>query len=106
MDDHFASTTGPDKQWLAGGIDILKSDTQGCELQVLRGARDTLRKTRVVLFEWQFDDVYGTPESLSEVDALLGDSGFRLWDIARIYKDLTNLRTLWVDFVYARPEAH
>jgi FkbM family methyltransferase len=105
LDDHFTHTEGPEAQWLADGIDILKSDTQGCDLQVLRGARGTLRKTRVVLFEWQFDDAYGTPESLAEVDALLSESGFRLWDIAHIYKDLKNLRTLWVDLVYARPAA-
>lgn len=72
---------------------------------MLRGARDTLSKTRVVLFEWLFDDIYGTPESLAEVHTLLSDSGFRLWDIAHIYKDLKSLRTLWVDLVYARPAA-
>lgn len=103
LDRHFSHTKGPEAQWLADGIDILKSDTQGSDLQVLRGARDTLSKTRVVLFEWQFDDVYGTPESLAAADSLLNVSGFRLWDIAHIYKDLKNLRTLWADLIYARP---
>jgi len=78
LDRHFSHTKGPEAQWLADGIDILKLDVQGSDLQVLRGACDTLSKTRVVLFEWQFDDVYGTPESLAEADSLLNVSGFRL----------------------------
>lgn len=102
LDSHFANVTGRELEWTVGGVDVLKIDTQGTALRVLRGARNTLRKTRVVLFEWQFDDVYGAPESLADVDALLNESGLRLWDIAHIYKDLTNLRTLWVDLVYAR----
>jgi len=102
LDSHFANVTGRELEWTVGGVDVLKIDTQGTALRVLRGARHTLKKTRVVLFEWQFDDVYGAPESLAEVDALLNESGLRLWDIAHIYKDLTNLRTLWVDLVYAK----
>ena len=88
------------------GLDILKIDTQGWELPVLQGAGEVLKKTKVVLTEWQFDDVYGTPPPLHELDKILGDAGFRLWDIAHIYKDLKNLRTLWVDLVYAKPNRY
>ena len=86
------------------GLDILKMDLQGWELAALRGAKEVLKKTKVVLTEWQFDDVYGTPPPLHELDKILSDAGFRLWDIAHIYKDLKNLRTLWVDLIYARPK--
>ena len=85
------------------GLDILKMDVQGWELPVLLGARELLKKTKVVLTEWNFDDVYGTPPPLHELDKILSDAGFRLWDIAHIYKDLKNLRTLWVDLIYAKP---
>jgi hypothetical protein len=90
---------------ISSGIDVLKSDTQGWELNVLAGAERTLSKTLVVLVEWQFDDVYGKPAPLWRLDALMSDQGFRLWDIAHIYKDISSLRTLWVDLIYARPSS-
>jgi hypothetical protein len=87
------------------GVDVLKSDTQGWELNVLRGAERTLSKTRVVLVEWQFDDVYGKPLPFWKLDELMSGLGFRLWDIAHLYKDLSSLRTLWADVIYARPSS-
>jgi len=102
LDDHFAETTGPDREWIRGGVDILKSDTQGHDLQVLRGANRVLQSTRVVLVEWQFDDVYGRPKPISELDSYLAKHAFRFWDVAHIYKDLTTLRTLWADLIYAK----
>ena len=91
------------KLFAENGLDILKIDTQGWEIPVLRGAKEVLKRTKVVLTEWQFDDVFGTPPPLHELDKILSNSGFRLWDIAHIYKDLKNLRTLWVDLIYAKP---
>ena len=91
------------KLFAENGLDILKIDTQGWEIPVLRGAKEVLKRTKVVLTEWQLDDVYGTPSPLHELDKILSDAGFRLWDIAHIYKDLKNLRTLWVDLIYAKP---
>lgn len=85
------------------GVDVLKIDTQGWELEVLRGASQILKQTKVVLTEWQFDDIYGQPPPIHELDKILSDAGFRLWDISHIYKDLTTMRTLWVDLVYAKP---
>lgn len=102
LDDHCEGSE-PENDWTKAGIDVLKSDTQGWELNVLRGASRVLARTKVVLVEWQFDDVYGTPPPLSQLDLTLVGAGFRFWDVAHVYKDLTSLRTLWVDLIYARP---
>jgi len=99
----IGSSFGAAKLYSKIGLDLLKIDTQGWELQVLNGARAVLANTKVVLTEWQFDDVYGTPPPLYELDEILSDAGFRLWDIAHVYKDLNSMRTLWVDLVYAKP---
>jgi FkbM family methyltransferase len=106
LDSVLASNPGSNatKVFAENGLDILKIDTQGWEIPVLRGSKEVLKRTKVVLTEWQFDDVYGTPPPLHELDKILSDAGFRLWDIAHIYKDLKNLRTLWVDLIYARPK--
>lgn len=102
LDRFLERSTEPVYDWVSGEIDILKSDTQGWDLNVLRGSRETLSRTRVVLVEWIFDDIYGRQIPLHELDKLMDDSGFQLWDVAHIYKELDSLRTLWVDLIYAR----
>ena len=105
LDSILTSDSGSQaaKLFAKTGLDILKIDTQGWEIPVLRGSKEVLKRTKVVLTEWQLDDVYGTPPPLHELDKILSDAGFRLSDIAHIYKDLKNLRTLWVDLIYAKP---
>jgi len=98
----IAESEGPDRLWSKNGVDLLKIDTQGWGMHVLRGAPRTLETTRVVLLKWQFEDIYGRPTPIGELDALMTAAGFRLWDIAHIYRDLKNLRTLWADLVYVR----
>lgn len=102
LDGHLESTS-PENRWFRNGVDLLKSDTEGWDLNVLRGARKTLKNTRVVIVEWHFDDIYGKPARLGELDSEMSAAGLKLWDIAHIYKDLTALRTLWVDLIFARP---
>ena len=60
-------------------------------------------ESRWSIVNWQFDDIYGQPPPLHELDKILSDAGFRLWDISHIYKDLKSMRTIWVDLIYARP---
>ena len=91
------------KKYREIGLELLKIDTQGWELSVLRGASKVLKNTKVVLTEWQFDDIYGQPPPIHELDKILSDAGFRLWDISQTYKDLKTMRTLWVDLIYAKP---
>jgi FkbM family methyltransferase len=104
LDDILTSFKNKSATWFnENGVDIFKIDTQGWELEVLRGATEVLKRTKVVLTEWQFDDIYGQPPPLHELDKILSDAGFRLWDISHIYKDLKTMRTLWVDLIYAKP---
>ena len=104
LDDILTSSKNKSATWFnENSVEILKIDTQGWELEVLHGATEVLKRTKVVLTEWQFDDIYGQPPPLHELDKILSDAGFRLWDISHIYKDLKTMRTLWVDLIYAKP---
>ncbi len=104
LDDILTSSKNKSATWFnENGVDIFKIDTQGWELEVLRGATEVLKRTKVVLTEWQFDDIYGQPPPLHDLDKNLSDAGFRLWDISHIYQDLKTMRTLWVDLIYAKP---
>lgn len=83
-------------------IDLLKIDTQGWDFYVLRGATESLKKTKAVLLEWQIDYIYGPSLPLYELDRLISQAGFYLFDVSHVYKDLANLRTLWTDLLYVR----
>jgi FkbM family methyltransferase len=108
LDAHFHNSDHEESNWIVDfeayprGIDLLKIDTQGWDYQVMRGALTVLDLIDVVIFEWQFDDIYGTPTPLHLADQLLCSKGLRLWDISHIYKCLNPLRSLWVDLIYVR----
>lgn len=61
--DEIASTAGP--------VALLKIDTEGWEVEVLRGSRATLARTRCVVLE------HHSPELLAGCTALLAEHGFR-----------------------------
>ena len=78
LDDILTSFKNKSATWLnENGVDIFKIDTQGWELEVLRGATEVLKRTKVVLTEWQFDDIYGQQPPIHELDKILSDAGFR-----------------------------
>src|SRR5258708_11370430 len=61
-------------------IDILKSDTQGFELEVFKGAERTIRANRIglIYFEIIFSDMYKNLPSFGDVYEFLTLHGFRL----------------------------
>lgn len=62
--------------------DTLRIDAQGYELEVLRGATDTLFRLSRVEVEIHDPEVYEGAASLEKIDALLGAAGFKRtsWD--------------------------
>ena len=83
---------------------LLKLDTQGLELRILQGARETLREVEVVLAETWVRPGYG-PDTplLADVVALLGKHGLAVVDFAGEYRDEHG--TLFAkDLLFARSE--
>ena len=64
---------------------LLKLDTQGTELDVLRGGLETLRHTRYVLSEMNNHSLYQPTCQYYEVDEYLRLHGFRLADVIVSY---------------------
>ena len=62
----------------AGPIDVLKIDVQGNELKVLRGARQSLRRTRLIWVEVSFRPLYDGSAVFSDVYDFLREHGFYL----------------------------
>jgi len=67
-------------------IDILKLDVQGAELDVLNGARNTLKKTKIIVVEQAVQSPYSGGSIYFEVDQFLRGAGFDLLDIVITYR--------------------
>jgi FkbM family methyltransferase len=92
-------------------IDILDLDTQGNELEILRGARDLVRAGVVVVrTEVEFSELYQRQPLFGNVDAFLRDLGFMLFDLScsRYRREkfpakmLTRGQLLWGNATYLR----
>lgn len=66
--------------------DGLKLDVQGAELEVLKGAAETLRRCRVVQVEVSFRKIYENAPLAHDIIAFFADQGFRIFDISTLYK--------------------
>lgn len=84
-------------------VDILKIDTQGYDLEVLRGATVQLAARRVgaVLLEVNFVPMYERQASFPDLHALLTGHGYRLVDFYN-HQRAAGV-TAWCDACYAAP---
>jgi FkbM family methyltransferase len=92
-------------------VDFLKVDTQGSELFVLEGARRTLRERATgVEVEVEFNPIYTDQPLFGDVDRLLRDAGFQLFDLRPVYwkraagRDVGGPRgqLVWADALYLK----
>jgi FkbM family methyltransferase len=84
-------------------VNIMKIDVQGFENEVLKGSCKSLKDNIIdlIVVEIIFDDIYGKRNSFYEVEKIISQFGYKLWDISHIYKDLRANKTSWVDVIYA-----
>ena len=87
-----------------GRVDILKVDTQGFDLQVLKGAEGLLRTRRIqiVLLEVNFIPMYQSQARFSEIHEYLSAHGYRFVDFyTQVYHQNY---TAWCDACYIAAE--
>lgn len=65
-----------------GKIDLLKLDVQGYELEILKGSKNILNRTNIVVTEVSLIDVYKDCPLVSQIILYLDSQGFQLYDIA------------------------
>jgi FkbM family methyltransferase len=92
--DGYASARGIDR------IDVLKTDTQGYDLQVLRGAEGLFARQAVglVYLEVIFSDMYEGIPRFDEIYGHLADRGMALVAMYNFY--FRNDRAAWVDALF------
>ncbi|XFA73825.1 FkbM family methyltransferase [Thermosynechococcaceae cyanobacterium Okahandja] len=98
------------------GIDVLKVDVQGADLDVLRGGQEIIhRSTLAVVVEVEFSEIYQGQPLFSDIDQYLRQQGFVLFDLStddawcRLPRQISPVRShrrggqlLWADALYLR----
>lgn len=93
------------KHKLTENKSIMKIDTQGSELNVIKGGGNTLRETpfSAIRLELILDDVYQIPKNnVPDIVSLLYSLSYVLYDVSHIYKDYSRARTLWMDLIFVQ----
>jgi FkbM family methyltransferase len=62
-------------------IDYMKLDTQGSELDILRGAGKLLNHISLIEIEVEFTEIYAGQPLFADVDAFMRANGFALWNL-------------------------
>jgi FkbM family methyltransferase len=82
---------------------LIKIDVQGAELDVLRGAKQVLAKTEVVIAEARFFPFGGAPE-IGEVLKFLDEQGFALFDLFNVARRPSDEALGQIDIVAVRKD--
>lgn len=83
--------------------DSIKIDVQGFELEVLKGAINTIKQTSYIILEVSFDEFYVGQYSTSELFKFMEDHDFKLIDTGFEWRkdyDINN-RLLQIDVIFA-----
>ncbi len=81
-------------------IDLLKIDVQGAECEVLKGGKNIMRNTKVLIIEISFFDYYENHTTFLDVETILSPLNFSLFSISEISNNPMNGRTDWVEAIY------
>lgn len=82
------------------GPQLLKIDVEGFELEVLKGAQDSLKKTGMIIVEISFLPRFDNDEGCGPVVSYLHSLGWRLVDIAHIEPYGNGGPPAFADFVF------
>ncbi len=81
-------------------IDLLKIDTQGNELNVLKGAKKLLTKTKFVKLEIMLYDYYEIKFTFSDLDLFLNKFNFKIFNVLEVNQNPVNFKTDWIEVLY------
>lgn len=87
----------------ASGPLLLKTDTQGFDLEVLRGATGLLDQVVALVTELSVRPIYEGAPALPEVLTELADRGFEPIGLVPVSRDSDGLRVIEFDGVFVRP---
>jgi hypothetical protein len=84
---------------------LLKADVQGYELEVLRGASETLKKVEVILLEISTLPYNIGAPLFSDVIAFLAERRFPVYDFCHVHRRQSDEAAFQVDVLFAREDS-
>jgi FkbM family methyltransferase len=94
----------PAARKMAGPI-LLKADVQGYELEVLRGASETLKKVEIILLEISTLPYNIGAPLFADVIAFLAERRFPVYDICHVHRRQSDEAAFQVDVLFAREDS-
>lgn len=80
--------------------DLLKIDVQGYEMEVLKGAEESLKKTQILLIELDLLDIHKDVTLAGDVVGWLNDRQWIMYDICELHRRPLD-KALWqADFIF------
>jgi len=88
------------------GVLLVKVDTQGYELEVLKGATGLLQRVVAIQLELSLTPLYEGAPAFLDMIAFMASSGFDLFSIVPGFRDKRSGRLLQVDGFFVRSERY
>ena len=82
--------------------DFIKIDTQGYELEILKGAEKTMQHAQFILLEVSLIDIYKSCPLVAEVMAFMQTKGFVLYDICSLIQRPYDKALYQSDFLFVK----
>jgi FkbM family methyltransferase len=84
---------------------LIKADVQGYELEVLKGAKDSLASAELLLLEVSMRRYYDNSPLAHEVIAFAGQCGFRIYDICTYIQRPADRELIQADIAFVRADS-
>ena len=81
-------------------IDLLKIDTQGNELNVLKGSKKLLKNIKFIKLELMLYDYYEKSYSISDIELFLKKFNFKIFNILEVQQNPVNFKTDWIEVLF------